>query len=375
MTGAESRAQPRSRLERTTASEATTCTNRGMSAPPGVVAGAGQSNAAESESESTPPPAAAASPAVRPGGVGAGLATDEWWDQYYRQMHDEHWDWYLPNDTVVEMILEEARRRLATTNRGDDEVEEELEEGASERRRESDDPSAGTPASLFASPSVSSGVWCSLSVLQLGCGNSEVTRLLWQVGMRTMQNVDFSRECIERMRDMQDKEGWTHTATEEEAAGAGAAVAAPSGPAPSTFAFSVMDVRSLAYPSSSFGLAFGKGCLDCVVLESSDSVASGRSMLREVWRVLQPAGVSMEFSLSQARTRFWIEVHTTEEGTPERAEEDAEIEELVEVMRTDNPPHRVETRAWSEIRMVELDCSPLEMPNQRHTYVYIATKR
>ena len=292
--------------------------------------------------------------AIRPGGVGAGLATDQWWDQYYRQMHDTHWDWYLPNDTVIQFIMREARL-LCGIDTPDTALRIEIERSPAESPTHSE-----TASSALAS----------LPILQLGCGNSEITRMLWNVGLRTMQNVDFSAECIERMTALQLKEGWTttHTAT------SGNTSADSFG---ASFAFRLMDVRSIEYSDSSFQLAFGKGCIDCVVLESTDSIASGRAMLREVHRVLQPGGISMEFSLypPQARARYWLEVFTTKEGSAERAEEEAEVEDLLEVMQADNPPQRVETRAWSEIRLLPLDCSPLELPNQRYTYIYIATKR
>ena len=48
---------------------------------------------------------------------------------------------------------------------------------------------------------------------------------------------------------------------------------------------------------------------------------------------------------------------------------------LCEVLQADNPPAVIQTAAWQSIRMVALDCSPLELPNQPHTYLYIATKR
>jgi SAM-dependent methyltransferase len=141
------------------------------------------------------------------------------------------------------------------------------------------------------------------------------------------------------------------------------------------FTFRVMDVRALQYPSNCFSLVFDKGTLDCVSLESSGDSAPGessRAMLREIWRVLRPGGVCVCFSLypPSARGLFFLA------AAGESGESDAELAEWAEVLSADNPPQVLrDTAAWSELRMQALDISPLELPNQQHTYLYVAVKR
>jgi len=325
--------------------------------------------------------------------VGAGLATSEWWEQYYRQQHDTYWDWYLPNEIVVRTILDEARAQCGGARGDAEEDEDDQEAGGSDEEQEASSAASSNAAAAAASPAQSASSASASSAdsesrlahlpcLQLGCGNSEVTADLWEAGLRSMRNVDFSVECIERMRVLQRSKGWRCAdQSEAEAAAADAAtptsggvVAAPASPLPATWPlFEAMDVRSLRYPSSSFSLVFDKGTLDCVVLESADSVASARAMLREVHRVLRPGGASVCFSLypPPARARFWIDVLAEDEGGESQQEKD----ELCEVLQADNPPAIIQTAAWQSIRMVALDCSPLELPNQAHTYLYIAIKR
>jgi SAM-dependent methyltransferase len=324
--------------------------------------------------------------------VGAGLATSDWWEQYYRQQHDTYWDWYLPNEIVVRTIMDEARAQCGARADSDDSEENESgeEQEASSAASSNAAAAAASPAQSAPSTSASASSAAAdlesrlahLPCLQLGCGNSEVTADLWAAGLRSMRNVDFSVECIERMRALQRSKGWRCAdQSEAEAAAADAAtpasggvVTAPASALSSTWPlFEAMDVRSLRYPSSSFALVFDKGALDCVVLESADSVASARAMLREVHRALRPGGVSVCFSLypPTARARFWIDVLGEDEGGESQQEKD----ELCEVLQADNPPAVIQTAAWQSIRMVALDCSPLELPNQPHTYLYIAVKR
>ena len=270
---------------------------------------------------------------------------------------------YLPNEVVMDTLMEEARKQCGIKPPGEEDDEEE-EEAANDA---GDAPVAPPTTAL---------TLASLAVLQLGCGNSEITALLWDAGLRAVHNIDFSEECIERMQKLQKEHGWISDETDATAASPPASAsssAAPSFPLATGFVFRSMDVRALSYPSSSFRMVFDKGTMDCVVLESADGVASGRAAVREAWRVLQPGGVSVCFSLypPTKRAPFWIEVLSEDEG----GESAAEKAELCEVLAADNPPRELHTAAWSSLRMLTLDYSPLELPNQPHTYLYIATKR
>lgn len=341
------------------------------SSPLPATDGAAADTSCSAVSESPP----AASPAAQPvparrGGVGAGLATAAWWDAYYRQMHSPTWDWYLPNELVFEEIEREARALLPAVT-----AEEEASDsnaaaadGVSSLSLDSTVQAASPP---LPSSSSSCCSFASLSVLQLGCGNSDLSGLLFDAGFRRVSNVDFSPECIARMRLMATERGWDDAASDSKCA----AVEGSQGEVDRGFVFRVMDVRALSYPAACFDLALDKGTLDCVSLESDDGERAARDMCAETWRVLRRGGVSVCFSLypPSKRAAFWID--TPVEGERERDEELAAWrEDLRDVMQCDNPPSRIVAPAW-ELSWRAIDCSPLELPNQPHTFLYVCTKR
>ena len=302
-------------------------------------AAAATAAASSASSSAVAAPAASASsscsssvaPPARKGGVGAGLATASWWDHYFDQ-HVEVVDWYLPNEYALELLLQEIRRVCGIGN---------------EESADGDSAVAAPPCSLGA-----------LRILQLGCGNSDITELLFRAGVRHMINIDFSAVCITRMQALALEKGWTDAA-------AGGSIA---------FLFQECDARALPFPAGSFDFVFDKGTMDCVVLESELGIEAGKAAVAEAWRVLRPGGVQVCFSLypPAARAALWISVLSEEDG----GESAAEKAELLEILtQTDNPPRSFHTKAWSEVRMIALDHAPLEMPNQPHTYLYIATKR
>jgi ubiquinone/menaquinone biosynthesis C-methylase UbiE len=316
----------------------------------------------------------------------------------------------LPNEVVVEELQRQARvqARIREPESNTDTDDADADAEAQQQEDDKDAGSTQTAASSSSSAAAAAAVvdaWvfadsaeaqlrlARLPCLQLGCGNSEVTALLWEeCGLRSLHNVDFSPACIERMQSLQKERGWI-TDPAIAAAAASDAVAAVSSAGSTAaaaaadvlsiastvgagFTFRVMDVRALQYPSNCFSLVFDKGTLDCVSLESSGDSAPGessRAMLREIWRVLRPGGVCVCFSLypPSARGLFFLA------AAGESGESDAELTEWAEeVLSADNPPQVLrDTAAWSELRMQPLDISPLELPNQQHTYLYVAVKR
>jgi SAM-dependent methyltransferase len=332
-------------------------------------------------------------PSIQRGGVGAGLATSTWWEKYYTQQHDTYWDWYLPNQFVMDVLQKEARLQLH------------IREPSSTAETEEDDEGTSSELSHFSSaasiphstilPWISSDSaaalhrFASLPVLQLGCGSSEVSALLWESGWRSVHNIDFSPACIIHMKELQKQHGWITDPAVAQSASATAAAAAAAASSSSShtteaiaaivsagFVFSEADVRDLSrYPNECFSLIFDKGTLDCVSLESEgDPRAAGIQMLREVWRCLRPGGVSICFSLypPYARALFWAEALPADAG----GESAEELMELAEVLSADNPPTIIRNlHPWSELRMHALDLPPLELPSQKHTYLYVAIKR
>jgi len=350
--------------------------------------------------ESVPQPpsvGAATAPAVpRRGGVGAALATADWWEHFYTSRQDTYWDWYLPNEIVLQVLQREARLQIRVqeplASATDSETCAQHEEDREEHQRlqqlhAPQSPAHGQRWVAADSPEAAARL-AALSTLQLGCGNSEVSALMWEAGWRSAHNVDFSPACIERMQQLQKEHHWITDAATAQAAGAAAAAAAACASAAASsadaiaacvssgFVFSVADVRDLSrYPSDTFGLIFDKGTLDCVCLESEgDPRAAAVQTLREVWRCLRPGGASVCFSLypPAARALLWAEALPEEQG----GESAADLQQLAEALAADNPPTVMRTLApWSELRMQALQRPPLEMPNQKHTYLYIAYKR
>lgn len=158
-------------------------------------------------------------------------------------------------------------------------------------------------------------------VLQSGCGSSELTSLLYNSGYHHIENIDFVPEVIEQMKTLhQHLNGVTYTC---------------------------MDVRQLTFPNDTFDLIIDKGTFDCVVLDDKldifDSQHSIHRMLSEMYRVLKCNGIYLFFSLYSDMERLHILNYNKEQE-------------------------------W-EIEYKEMECSPLELPNQTHTYMYVCTKK
>lgn len=252
--------------------------------------------------------------------------------------------------------------------------------------------------------------------------------------MVKMMNIDFSEECIQRMNKVIRQEerigsnGATSMTTTTSPTSEDDSDCAPSPPAAvvapavlsfdPNFSFSVMDVRSLNLPSHTFDLVFDKGTMDCIVLDdeqqqqqahphtdSPSTRCSPQRAIDEVYRVLASGGVSMCFSIypPQVRLKYWLNVEngpsfisndspSNDAGSaspsslaPAVVGSDSvslstdlfdSASELCDLFETDNPPHLIRTSApWSEIRWTAFDQAPLELPNQKHTYLYVAIKR
>jgi len=90
--------------------------------------------------------------------------------------------------------------------------------------------------------------------------------------------------------------------------------------------------------------------------------------------VLRPGSVAVCFSLYPlpARVPFFLAALPAEAG----GESEQELAEWRDVLSADNPPSVLRnTAAWREICMAPLDISLVEMPNQKHTFLYVAVNR
>ncbi|GEM11472.1 endothelin-converting enzyme, metalloendopeptidase [Rhodotorula toruloides] len=108
-------------------------------------------------------------------------------------------------------------------------------------------------------------------IVMLGCGNSTLSRDMYDDGYKNITNVDYSTVVIEKMRRINEGcEGMTWT---------------------------VGDVRSLPFEDRSVDVCFDKATLDAMLTSEKDpwnpppeAVAAVRGEIDEVIRVLKPSG-------------------------------------------------------------------------------------
>ena len=247
----------------------------------------------------------------------SGLATAEYWDDYYRQSPHATFDWYLPNQLTLHRITAQLQS-LASTHHL-------------------------TPHDL--------------RLLQIGCGSSALTSELVASGYQHLTNVDFSPNIVHTLQ---------HSNTY-----------------PPTVTFHCMDARHLTLPSDSFHFVFDKGTLDCCALQADSGDGcegagsgwrSGGRMLDEVCRVLRAGGVFMCFSLHGYDARMSM-IEGTEEAADEAEGGKGETNDCKQEGQEDvlvSSGRRRARRGW-DVEYHTLD-GPLEMPEQRHSYLYICTK-
>ena len=259
-----------------------------------------------------------------------GLATAEYWDEYYRQSPHATFDWYLPNQLTLHRIKAQLLS-LANTH--------------------------------HVAPH-------SLHLLQVGCGSSAITAELVAAGYTQLTNIDFSPNVIRSLQQ------------------ASSSVTEPS--YPPTVTFHCMDARRLSLLSASFHFVLDKGTLDCCALEGGPDAddgdeggggwSSGGRMLDEVWRVMRPGGVFMCFSVHGYEARMGM-IEGTEAADEAKGTGKAETEESKEEQsggRQAAVTSEVSSRRQRERRAWDVEyhtlAGPLEMPEQQHSYLYICTK-
>jgi len=256
----------------------------------------------------------------------SGLATAEYWDDYYRQSPHATFDWYLPNQLTLHRITAQLQS-LATSN--------------------------------HLSPH-------SLHLLQVGCGSSALTADLVAAGYTQLTNVDFSPNIVTTLQQSQQ---YPPTVTFH-------CMDARHLTLPSdTFHF-VLDKGTLdccALQADSEAEAEGGA-------GGGGGLSSGGRMLDEVWRVLRPGGVFMCFSVHGYESRMAMieetkadkaEVETGKVETEEEKEEENGSHQEGAASRVSGGRRRAR-RGW-DVEYHTLD-GPLEMPEQQHSYLYICTK-
>lgn len=127
-------------------------------------------------------------------------------------------------------------------------------------------------------------------VLVVGCGNSELSEQLYDVGYQDLVNIDISEVVI---RQMQERNA-THRPH---------------------LRFLQMDMTRMDFPDAAFQVVLDKGTLDAVLPDEEEETARRvDQMLAEVGRVLQVGGRYLCISLAQAHVLKKAVGHFSREG-------------------------------------------------------------
>ncbi|XP_069867250.1 eEF1A lysine and N-terminal methyltransferase-like [Dipodomys merriami] len=127
-------------------------------------------------------------------------------------------------------------------------------------------------------------------VLVIGCGNSELSEQLYDVGYQDIVNIDISEVVIRQMKERN-------------------ASRRP------RMSFLKMDMTQMEFPDASFQVVLDKGTLDAVLTgEEEETLQLVDRMLAEVGRVLQVGGRYLCISLAQAHILKKAVGHFSREG-------------------------------------------------------------
>ncbi|XP_077013085.1 eEF1A lysine and N-terminal methyltransferase isoform X2 [Tamandua tetradactyla] len=127
-------------------------------------------------------------------------------------------------------------------------------------------------------------------VLVIGCGNSELSEQLYDVGYQDIVNIDISDVVIKQMKER-------------------SASHRPQ------MSFLKMDMTHMEFPDASFQVVLDKGTLDAVLTDEEEkTLHQVDRMLAEVGRVLQVGGRYLCISLAQAHVLKKAVGHFSREG-------------------------------------------------------------
>ncbi|XP_004384167.1 eEF1A lysine and N-terminal methyltransferase [Trichechus manatus latirostris] len=127
-------------------------------------------------------------------------------------------------------------------------------------------------------------------VLVIGCGNSELSERLYDVGYQNIVNIDISEVVIKQMKE--------HNASRRP-----------------QMSFLKMDIMQMQFPDASFQVVLDKGTLDAVLTDEEEkTLQQVDRMLAEVGRVLQVGGRYLCISLAQAHILKKAVGHFSREG-------------------------------------------------------------
>ncbi|ELW70919.1 Methyltransferase-like protein 13 [Tupaia chinensis] len=142
-------------------------------------------------------------------------------------------------------------------------------------------------------------------VLVIGCGNSELSEQLYDVGYQDIVNIDISEAVI---RQMKERNGGRRP----------------------QMSFLKMDMTQMEFPDASFQVVLDKGTLDAVLTDEEDkTLQQVDRMLAEVGRVLQVGGRYLCISLAQAHVLKKAVGHFSREGWMVRVHQVANSQDQV----------------------------------------------
>ncbi|XP_055480658.1 eEF1A lysine and N-terminal methyltransferase [Psammomys obesus] len=142
-------------------------------------------------------------------------------------------------------------------------------------------------------------------VLVIGCGNSELSEQLYDVGYQDIVNIDISEVVIKQMNERN------------------------AGRRPH-MSFLKMDMTQMEFPDAAFQVVLDKGTLDAILTDEEEkTLQQVDRMLAEVGRVLQVGGRYLCISLAQAHILKKAVGHFSREGWMVRVHEVASSREQV----------------------------------------------
>ncbi|KAL8143529.1 hypothetical protein V2J09_016561 [Rumex salicifolius] len=124
------------------------------------------------------------------------------------------------------------------------------------------------------------------SVLELGCGNSQLSDEMYNDGITDITCIDLSSVAVEKMRSRLSSKGFTDIKV------------------------MVADMLELPFKENTFDVVIEKGTMDVLFVDSGDpwnprpEIASNvKAMLKGVHRVLKPDGIFISISFGQPHFR------------------------------------------------------------------------
>ncbi|KAM7055273.1 eEF1A lysine and N-terminal methyltransferase isoform 1-T1 [Molossus nigricans] len=142
-------------------------------------------------------------------------------------------------------------------------------------------------------------------VLVIGCGNSELSEQLYDVGYQDIMNIDISEVVIKQMKERNANRR-------------------------PQMSFLKMDMTQMEFPDASFQVVLDKGTLDAVLTDEEErTLQQVDRMLAEVGRVLQVGGRYLCISLAQAHVLKKAVGHFSREGWMVRVHQVASSQDQV----------------------------------------------